>query len=343
MKLFYLKPFQSVMDTLFVFQFFFNCISTTIMLTLQYIKYYNMYRIDAPIKASRQKYNILAMIFYLISTILFIFLAYLHWIHSDNFSSTNAQTIDHIFIYKSAMTAWILGTFFGYFAFMNRLISVFKDTALSLSTRMISTFYSLIFFYLIISLISIASYILYNFNYINLEQFEICHLIIVIFQEIDDLILTIFLIKIFVNKLTAVMIALSDTYQKDLTIQQIRLINVIIKYNILAIPAILSTQIALIIDWIFIVITLITNSNNFQNAADTYYLPFVWVIEMLINTICLFLSTSDTKMWYDIVCSRFHNRCMKNKMKKAKEDVNLAIKGLEELDKSLLSIGGASF
>lgn len=235
----------------------------------------------------------------------------------------------HIILYRGGWTTWSLGTSFCYLCLIHRLVVVFKETQFKISTTQYRIFYSLIFAFFALESCSSACYILYFYDQITLKNYEIYHLVIMVFQTSFDLILTICLIHLFTKRLNAVLIGMSDQHSHKLAVQRRKLINIIAKYNVLGIPSIVSTQIFLLLDFIFIIIVLITESKHFEEIADTRLLPFVWIIECLINVFCLFFNSHDTEIWYYRLCGKCHQYSKKRQAEKRKRSVHIGMTDLK--------------
>eukprot|EP01084_Bolivina_argentea_P102051 182883_1 len=262
------------------------------------------------------KYRLCGILWFLIASIFLSLLTsfqiygnYLHLIDSD--------LIFHVFLYRGAWTAWSFGTVFCYLSFI-RSLNVFENTAFKISDKLKSIFYTLIILFFILESCSTTCYILYYNEMLSLVRYETYHLIILILQEMVDFVLTLFLVKIFVKTLFSVTLTLTDdsrSNSSNLSSQQLNFVDLITKYNLLGVPAVLSTQLFLFCDLIFIIVILITNNNAFEVIADTRFLPFVWILECFTNVLCVFLVGNDSRFWYNCCCGKCHSYS-KQKMEK---------------------------
>ena len=293
-------------------------------------------------------------------------------------------------LYRSAWIFWSIATVFCYFSFMLRLNRVFDRTSFAISKRLNMTFFILVILFFILETSATVIYFCYFFNIVSLTFYETIHLILMIFETIIDGTLTILFVKLFINKLTNVMLTLSrvssfnqikltsilkpsiSNYSKSdtnkLTVnngtskkkkkkfstwvsshggsptvislnnsnsmtdneianninldnKQTELINVITKYNILGIFAVISTQIFCFMDLLFIIIVLITDNKKFELESDTYILPIIWIIDAITNVSCMFLNTKNTQFWYYRICSVCDKYCRQQRTFKTKKQI----------------------
>ena len=277
----------------------------------------------------------MGILFFLIAIICLLLLSSIHsYGYYIQFVHIDGDIFSHIILYRGAWTAWSIGSALCYLSLVHRLHSVFAHSSYHLSSSLILTFYVLIVLFFSLESASTFCYILYFSENLDLAEYEMYHLVIVIFQEIVDFILTVFLIRIFIDKLTSVMLNLSDEYTSVLSPRHLQMIDVITKYNVLGIPAIVSTQLFLLIDMVFIIIILVTSDAGFEEVADTHFLPFVWILDCITNVLCLFLNASDTLYWYGVLCGKCHRYQKQRKMQSAQRQVSI---GLTAMKTSLLS------
>lgn len=328
------------------------------------LKLYYFYKMKEKWKSWEYASSISIFLFGCAISCLTILTSYNDQLFYMNESWMNKNIFYDILMYRGAWTLWSIACVFCYCSFMIRLNNVFKQSSFAISKKVNKLFLTLVILFFMLETSSTSVYICYFSNILSLEIYETIHLIIVIFQVILDGILTVLLIKLFINKLTTVLFTMSretkimstiesHSYNQDssnvselsvsdvasfvdLTYTQVELLDVITKYNVLGIPAIISTQVFLLTDLLFIIIILITESKEFEIVADTRLLPTVWLIDCVTNVICLFLNTKNTQFWYYWMCGPCHKKCKQTREEKTKETI--AIKTAEKVNIHLAAV-----
>ena len=149
----------------------------------------------------------------------------------------------------------------------------------------------------------------YHRDLVKLDVQKVNEIIFAFGTEIVDLILSIYLIVVFVKKLIAVTIDLYDDGSPNeslLSDKQTELLSLVTKYFILSFIATLSTQIASGI-WCIYWVGYYFNNEEMQIWSGDFIWPTLIPIDCAINTICLFLIFEQNSKWYNKSCSKCHS------------------------------------
>ena len=198
--------------------------------------------------------------------------------------------------------SWNLAQFIVYLLLFERVYHAFNNTKYSVSKYTVIWFMILSFAYLS----SVVVYILWDIQAPNSNSENVFGDIYSIGEEVIDLILSVYMIAIFMNKLFQLTVDLAgNDLPEILTIQQQRLIHIMTKYFILSFIATLVTQLE----------SLIYCFAEFSGTQGDYkwilYVSFLlWPIDCAVNSICLFLIFDINERLYIKSCGKFHT-CIK--------------------------------
>lgn len=302
-------------------QIIISSLTTTLVFVILLTKSYYILRTKQQRCGGHNRYRICGIFWFFVASLFLTLLScfnifgnYLHLVHSNE--------IFHVFIYRGAWTAWSIAAIYCYrtllYGLNNFNGSIFK---ISMKSKLIMSILIISFFSL--ECLSTLCYVLYFFDIFDLKRYEMYHLVILILQEIVDFILTAGLIQIFIKTLMAVTVSVNDTMSisDEEIMNQDSFINLIAKYNLLGIPAVLSTQIFLFCDLLGIIIVLWTENAQFEVIVDTHFLPFMWTLECISNVLFLFLSASDATYWYHAMCNKCHEKSKRKILNKAQNKI----------------------
>ena len=204
-----------------------------------------------------------------------------------------------------------------YILLLLRLHFVFCETQYRSSKCVYISFGILMSLYILFILLYICGQSIYiGHNYFDSSIFQfnavwITDTVSAVGIEIIDLILSIFLVVIFIKKLMAVTVTLYNDQSPNkqtedlLNDKQNDLLSMITKYFVLTFIATLSTQIESLI-WSIYWIGYCLNDAGIESWTGDIFWPTLIPIDCVINVICLFLIFDFNRGWYARICNGFH-------------------------------------
>ena len=207
-----------------------------------------------------------------------------------------------IIIHISGFLTWHIGEIFTYILLMLRVHYAFKDTEYATSRRVNITFFSLLCIYILcIAVFIIGSVValLVLDNYSDEVYFIIPW---AIGSEIGDLLITIFLICLFVKKMVLFAANMHNLFMEEpneLNQQQKGLLNVMTKYFLLSTIATLTTQVVIVLEFIGVFQSVFF---HIDNEALGIANPFALILQLYTNNICLFLTFDVNDRLYTKLC-----------------------------------------
>ena len=229
----------------------------------------------------------------------------------------------------SLLLCWTFGTIFVYILFLKRFQKTFENTkydTLTSKKYKIYIFYTLCVIFIILDIISKILYILPE-NLVTDYEFNLYTLIISIIEQIIDLILSIGLIGLFVNKLRCLhddieyskRVSIRANNQQQYEQSQFKILIIISKVTLLSTIAIISSQLYLLYKTIFYILESFYGFD--VSNIDIWIFDGFLPISSALNTICIFLSFDFNHKWYVKVCC--HNKWTKLlQRKQAKKSEN---------------------
>ena len=325
------------MDPAAVIQISAGAVSFFICLIILIALIYNIHNAPSNIKPNKRSirltYTVIALL--IVSTFFFCF----NGSYIANFNINVELAL--ILLDGISTIAWNLAQFFVYLLLFERIYHAFNQTKYSVSKYTIIWFTILSVGYLVSS---ILMYILWSMQSPFSVTEDVFGDVYAIGEEIIDLILSIYLIGIFINKLLQLTIDLNENDSEKyinsqggaLNEQQQRLIDLMTKYFVLSFMATLITQLE----------SLVYCIGYFDDSGWGYWVLYVswilWPVDCAVNSICLFLIFEINGKWYHKWCKGFHaciklffKRATKRKLRKkyfGDQNVELEINLLNEHD-----------
>ena len=221
----------------------------------------------------------------------------------------DTQTMEYTILDFIDSISWNLAQLMVYLLLFERVYHAFHGTKYSVNKCNIISFTILLLSY---SIVGIVAFVPKIWLPSSSPWKDISGDIYVIGEEIIDLMLSIYLIAMFIIKLLQITVDLNDNISEKfinaeiavLNEQQKKLINIMTKYFMLSFIATLITQLE----------SLVYGVGHFVWYYDndwTLYISWIlWPIDCAVNSVCLFLIFDMNNEWYLKSCKGFH-ACIK--------------------------------
>ena len=278
------------------------------------------------------RYTYTAIVFFIISALMFSFNCLYKY-------PANMNIILYKIIMDISGLSWNLAQFFLYLLLFERVYHAFQGTKYSVSKYAIIFFVFLLLSYLLSSIV-VSLY--QNFQSYQSNAWNVSSEIYAIGEEIIDLILSVYLITIFIHKLLRITVDLNDSESEKFVNSQIgvlneeqkKLIHLMTKYFILSFVATLTTQLESLLYCVGYFVM------QYDNYLTLYISWILWPIDCAVNSVCLFLIFEVNEKWYRKLCKGCHafiklwfKRTTKRKLRKkyfGDENVELEINLLND-------------
>eukprot|EP01084_Bolivina_argentea_P237975 399837_1 len=224
--------------------------------------------------------------------------------------------------------SWRVAQALTYIIFIQRMKQTFSNTKYASNARTYNTLYILSVIFMLLEPIKDISYEIFDFG---MSTRALIVSIEFILSAAIDLVLSIFLLYLFLTKLTALNISLAELHQNYLREggnQQIlmnkytKINNIIAKITLLTSLSLISTQILITL---FAVEFFIHNRTDDRTDNAVVYVSYGWIIfwsiDCCINCICIFWSFDFALKWYWFFCKPFHQCCVTCCTKKGNQTV----------------------
>ena len=268
------------------------------------------------LRSSTQKITLTAtistLVLYTLVTASNLAAFFIHTIEDTLFQDYKSNSLISIIVDNIYGVCYILSMISMLVVFVLRIQLVFKGTCYQLSSKSIKLHYLSI---TLIAFLGISGAI-FDILRKQLLLYIIAGLYITLL-----FVFSIYLLHLFINKLTKVIEAqLNPDNIKNINNYDY-LLSAIVRLNVIVRFAIISTFILTIlgstVDMFALIVVGNDNSNkslSFRNNAE-YITRTYFVIDAIIGCICLSLTLSHNEKYYQIICPGFHSRIIKSKVK----------------------------
>ena len=195
---------------------------------------------------------------------------------------------------------------------MSRHYFVFADTVYASPDSVYLVFALLLLLYFVFVLAWVGScsvyigHLYYSGDTVSFATFSVSAVVSVLGIEVVDLVLSLFLILAFIEKMLSVTVRLSDEHSTCLLNEkQQRLLDCVSKYFVLSFVATLSTQLASLL-WSLYWLAYIVQNAEMQGVLGDWLWPTLLPLDCVVNTVCLFLIFERNTKWYHVMCWRCH-------------------------------------